>query len=62
MLANVGPVDRALRIAAGLGLIVFALIFPGDAEWGWVGVVPLLSGSARHCPVYAIFGFSTCSG
>lgn len=56
---NVGTVDRTLRIGAGMVLI--ALAATGTIGWwGYIGVVPLLTGIAGTCPAYAIFGFSTC--
>lgn len=52
-------IDRILRIAAGLALI--ALAATGTVGvWGWIGVVPLLTGPVGFCPVYPLLGFSTC--
>ena len=60
MNSNVGGIDRGLRILVGLVLI--ALVFVGPkTNWGWLGVVPLLTGLIGWCPPYAIFGFNTCS-
>jgi hypothetical protein len=59
MTHNVGGIDRWLRIIVGLALI--ALVFYGpQTPWGWIGVIPLLTGIAGWCPLYAPFGFSTC--
>ncbi len=59
MKINVGSVDRILRIVAGLALI--ALAATGTVGvWGWIGVVPLLTGLFKFCPAYAILGMSTC--
>ncbi|HFB66743.1 MAG TPA: DUF2892 domain-containing protein [Aeromonadales bacterium] len=59
MKANEGSIDRALRVIAGLVLI--ALVFVGpQTPWGWVGVVPLLTGLIGWCPLYAILGLNTC--
>jgi hypothetical protein len=60
MQVNVGQVDRVLRIAGGLALIAAAL---GGyvGVWGWIGVVPLLTGLFRLCPAYLPFGMNTCS-
>lgn len=64
MTTNVGTIDRALRIIAGLALIAFALgyIMPGTGyNWlGWIGVVPILTALAGFCPAYTILGVSTC--
>lgn len=57
---NVGGIDRILRIAVGLVLI--ALAATGTVGlWGYIGVVPLLTGLLGWCPPYAIFGWNTCS-
>lgn len=59
MKMNVGGVDRILRIAAGLVLI--GLTLAGQiGVWGWIGVVPLLTGIFRFCPAYTLFGMNTC--
>ena len=58
MMKNVGTVDRALRILVGLALI--ALVFVGpQTPYGWIGVVPLLTGLIRFCPAYSLFGINT---
>ena len=60
MTANVGGIDRILRIV--LGLVLIGLTFSGTIGlWGWLGVVPLATGALGWCPPYAIFGFNTCS-
>ena len=56
---NEGKVDRILRVA--LGLIVLSLVFVGpQTAWGWIGVVPLVTGLIGNCPVYSILGVNTC--
>ncbi|MFA7239561.1 MAG: DUF2892 domain-containing protein [Sulfuricellaceae bacterium] len=59
MKANVGGIDRALRIGAGLALIGLAIAGIG-APWTWIGVVPLATGIFRFCPVYPLLGISSC--
>ena len=59
MNANVGIIDRVLRIALGvilIGLTVFGVI----GVWGWIGVVPLATGIFRFCPAYSLLGIKTC--
>jgi hypothetical protein len=59
MLANVGGIDRILRIVVGLVLI--ALVFVGpQTNWGWIGIIPLVTGLFRFCPAYTLLGFSSC--
>lgn len=61
MQANVGGIDRVVRIAAGIALILFALLSSSPyAAWGWIGVVPLATGLIGWCPAYLPFGFRTC--
>jgi hypothetical protein len=59
MKANVGTMDRVLRVTAGLALIGLAASGTVGA-WGYVGVVPLLTGLLRFCPVYPLIGMNTC--
>lgn len=59
MTANVGTLDRVLRIIAGLGLISLVFVGP-QTPWGWIGLVPLITALVGYCPAYAIFGLSTC--
>ncbi len=58
MKANVGGIDRVLRIVAGLGL-VGATIMGALPVWGWIGIVPLATGVLGFCPAYPIFKVST---
>lgn len=56
---NVGGIDRILRIVVGLVLI--ALAVTGTVGlWGYIGVVPLLTGLIGWCPAYLPFGIKTC--
>jgi len=59
MKSNVGGIDRILRIV--LGLVLIALAATGTVGWwGWLGIVPLLTGLFKTCPMYALLGFDTC--
>jgi hypothetical protein len=59
MTANVGSIDRVVRIVVGLLLI--GLAAGGSIGWwGWLGVVPLLTGLVGWCPPYAMLGLNTC--
>lgn len=51
--------ERALRVALGLALVGLAATGTVGA-WGWVGVVPVLTGLIGSCPLYTLLGFSTC--
>lgn len=64
-MCNVGGIDRVLRIIAGLFLI--SLVFFGEkiigqnVVWGWIGLVPLLTGVFSFCPLYTVLGIKTCA-
>lgn len=56
---NVGGADRIARVV--LGLVLIALVFVGpQTPWGWIGVVPLVTGLFRTCPLYSLIGVNTC--
>lgn len=59
MTRNEGTIDRALRVIVGIVLIALALTGT-FSPWGWIGVVPLITGLVGVCPVYSIFGIKTC--
>ena len=60
MKVNVGSFDRIARIVGGLALI--GLAAAGTiGPWGYIGVVPLLTGFMRVCPAYSLLGVNTCS-
>lgn len=56
---NVGGVDRVVRIVAGLGILSLAFIGP-QTPWGYIGLVPLVTGLIGWCPAYMPFGVKTC--
>lgn len=64
MLAKLFPtnehvIERVLRIAVGLALLAIAFVGP-KTPWGFLGVVPLLTGLIGSCPLYTLLGVSTC--
>ena len=59
MKLNVGGIDKILRIVAGVALVALtALGF--IPVWGYIGVVPLLTGLMGWCPAYTLLGMNTC--
>ena len=58
MKANVGGIDKILRIVVGLALIAWAIL--GGPVWAWIGVVPLATGFMGWCPAYTLLGIKTC--
>jgi hypothetical protein len=59
MKMNSGGIDRTLRVIVGLVLIGLAASGMVGV-WGYIGVVPLLTGVVGFCPAYALFGMNTC--
>ena len=52
MSTNVGGIDKILRII--IGLILLSLVFVGpQTPWGWIGIVPLVTGLINWCPLYS---------
>jgi hypothetical protein len=56
---NEGTVDRVLRVIGGAVLVSLVFVGP-ETPWGWIGVVPLVTGLIGNCPVYSLLGISTC--
>jgi membrane-associated protease RseP (regulator of RpoE activity) len=59
MKANVGGIDKIARVIVGLILVSLAALGVVGV-WGWIGVVPLLTGLFNFCPLYPLLGISTC--
>lgn len=65
---NVGVLDRRVRLAVGIVLLAVAAlggaILELGAGWrvlaGSVGVVMIVVGLTRVCPLYTLVGFKTC--
>jgi len=55
---NAGRIDRALRFL--ISLIIIAAGFYYQSLWGLIGIIPLVSGLTGFCPLYSVFGISTC--
>ena len=58
MKKNVGKIDKTLRITIGLAAIAAGLYF--QSWWGAIGAIPLLTSLSGWCPLYSLFGMSTC--
>ena len=60
---NVGGIDRILRIAVGAALLVAFFMMP-DFGFRWAllvfGVIALVTGLMKTCPLYSLLGFSSC--
>lgn len=59
LLVTEHPVERVVRVLVGLGLV--SLVFVGPkTPWGWIGILPILTGATGLCPLYTLLGISTC--
>ncbi len=56
---NEGSIDRALRVIVGIALIAMVFVGP-QTIWGWIGVVPFITGVIGICPLYSVLGINTC--
>ncbi|CAG0996724.1 hypothetical protein BURK1_02585 [Burkholderiales bacterium] len=62
MQANVGGVDRTVRIVLGVVILSLVFVLEGNARWwGLVGLLPLVTGLTAWCPAYLPFGIRTCA-
>jgi hypothetical protein len=63
MNANIGNVDRIIRIVIGLALLSLLVVGEGQMKWlGLVGIVPIATALLRFCPLYMLLGMNTCGG
>jgi|TARA_R110001583_G_scaffold102853_5_gene249504 hypothetical protein len=59
MKANEGKLDRTLRVIAGL--VFIGLAATGTiGVWGYIGVLPVLTGAVGLCPLYSLLGINSC--
>ncbi|WP_201616310.1 DUF2892 domain-containing protein [Psychrobacter urativorans] len=58
MKINIGSTERMLRFIAGVIIIGVGAYY--QSWWGVIGLVPLLTGLFRFCPLYAMLGMNTC--
>lgn len=61
MKTNVGSIDRAIRVIAGLAILSLWFLLEGDARWfALIGFVPLATAATGWCPAYTLVGINTC--
>ncbi len=58
MQANVGGLDKKIRIAAGITIIGVGAFM--QSWWGALGIIPLATALINWCPAYLPLGISTC--
>ena len=58
--SNEHTVERVIRVV--LGLAILSLVFVGPQSWfGLLGLILIVTGAVGSCPIYTMFGISTCS-
>ncbi len=63
MKANVGGIDKLLRIVAGAVLLALTFVLGNESGlwlWGLIGIVPLATGLMGWCPFYPLLGMNSC--
>lgn len=61
MNANVGTIDKLVRLIMALALFSLFFFLQDDLKWlGLLGIVPLATGLVNWCPLYTLFGVNTC--
>ncbi len=63
MRENMGSIDRVIRAAVGIALVLGALAVGAPLAktlLGLGGVIMLGTAVVGFCPVYRVFGLSTC--
>ena len=56
---NMHKLERTARVLIGAGFVVTAALGM-TTPWGWLGAIPMITGLSGTCPLYTLFGFSTC--
>ena len=56
---NLANWDRAARFILGTLLVVLALTGT-IGIWGYLGLIFVATAAASFCPIYRIFGLTTC--
>ncbi len=59
LVVNEHPIERVVRLAVG-GVLVGAAVTGAIGAWGYIGMVPILTGLLGRCPLYSVLGISTC--
>lgn len=57
---NVGSIDAVARLLVAAVMIAGTVIGPAT-PWGWLGLIPLVTGLAGTCPLYTLFGLRTAA-
>ncbi len=58
MKKNIGKTDGIVRMLLGIAIVLAG--FYSSAWWMVLGVIPLATAFFGFCPLYYLFGMSTC--
>lgn len=58
MKCNVGRTEQIVRVVIGTVIVLIGVYF--RSWWGLIGLVPIITGAIRYCPISAVLGISTC--
>ena len=58
MKCNIGKTEQTIRIVMGIVILLIGLYF--RSWWGVIGIVPIITGAIRYCPLSDVLGVSTC--
>ena len=58
MKENVGSGDKITRILIGVVIVAAGIYY--ETWLGLIGIIPVATGMIKFCPLYALFGISTC--
>ena len=57
---NVGKIEIFLRILVGLVIFYICVLYPVEPKiWGFVGLIPMITGILGWCPLYLPFKINT---
>ena len=57
MQPNIGTTDRVIRFIVGIVIILVGIYF--KTWWGAIGLIPILTGLLRYCPLYVPLKINT---
>ena len=59
MKKNVGKIDMIIRVIIGIVIASFGIVY--QSWWGLIAILPIFTAFINYCPLYTVFGCSTCS-
>jgi len=58
MQCNVGKTEQVIRITIGSAIVLAGAYY--KKWWGLIGIAPIVTGTARYCPLNSVLGISNC--